>query len=111
MALQESTERGVAVDAVYGFWASQRVDETALIAQTGWDAQAVRLMELYRGKDTVYSFPAIAELRRVLVEFFAETAIATTPQTIAGSCPIWVAAPCADARQEAMALGAAACRR
>lgn len=110
MALQESTERGVAVDAVYRFWASQRVDETALVAQTGWDAQAVRMMELYRGKDTVYSFPTMAELRRVLGESFAETAISTPPQTIEECCPIWVAAPRADARRPAMALGAAACR-
>ena len=110
MALQENTERGVAVDAVYRFWASQRVDEAALIAQTVWDAQAVRMMELYRGKDTVYSFPTMSELRRVLGEFFAETAISTMPRTIEGSCPIWVAEPRSDMRQATMALGAAACR-
>ena len=111
MALQESTERGVSVDAVYRFWASQRIDETALIAQTGWDAKAVRTMELYRGKDTVHSFPTLAELRSVLAAFFEETAISTPAQTTEGCCPIWVAAPRADARPAAVALGAAACSR
>ena len=111
LALQENTERGVAVDAAYRFWASQRVDETALIAQTGWDAKAVRMMELYRGKDTVHSFPTMAELRSVLADSFEETALSAPAQTIQGYCPIWVAASRADARQPAMALGAAACRQ
>jgi len=111
MALQESTERGVAVDAVYRFWASQRIDEAALVAQTGWDAKAVRTMELYCGKDTVHSFPTLVELRSVLAEFFAETAISTPSQTVGGCCPIWIAASRADARPAAVALGAAACSR
>ncbi len=110
MALQESAERGVAVDAVYRFWAGQRIDEAALIARTGWDAESVRMMQLYRGKDTVHSFPTLAELRRVLEEFFEEAALSTRAETVQECCPILVAAARADGRQAAMACGAAVCR-
>ena len=91
MAMQGSTGRGVAVDEVYRYWASRNIDETALIAQTGWDAQGIRMMELYRGRDTVYTFSTMAELRSALEEFFEDIAISVPPHAFGECCPILVA--------------------
>jgi SAM-dependent methyltransferase len=109
MALQQSTSQGIAVDAVYRYWASQSIDEAALIAQTGWEAEAVRMMDLYRGKDTIHSFSTMAELQSVLAEHFAESAISAPPRAIEECCPILVAAPRAHPRPMRRGMGAAAC--
>jgi len=93
MAMQESTEKGVAVDEVYQYWASQKIDETTLIAQTGWDAPAIRMMELYRGRDTVHTFSTMAELRSALEEFFEDIAISAPPHAFGECCPMLVARP------------------
>lgn len=109
MALQESTELGIGLDATYRFWESQQIDQAALIAKTGWDPGAVRMIDLYRGKDTVHAFPTIAELRSVLSEFFDETAMSAPPQTVKECCPIIVAAPRANQRRERKAAGLSTC--
>lgn len=105
MALQESTGQGVAVDTVYRCWAERQIDEAALAARTGWDPAVIRMIELYRGKETVHSFPTLTELRAVLREFFEETPLSAPPQTVNECCPIVIAAP----RRERKAWGASAC--
>ncbi len=95
MALQEDAEAGIAVDAVYRFWAGQRVDEVALAAQTGWDLEAIRMMSLYRGTNTVHTFPTAAETHALISEFFGDVEFGE------GRCPLSIATT----------LGAVACAR
>jgi len=99
MAMQVSTEQGIAVDEVYRYWASRNIDETALIAQTGWDAPAIRMMELYRGRDTVHTFSTMPELRSALEEFFEDITISAAPHAFGERCPILVARPRRTPRQ------------
>jgi SAM-dependent methyltransferase len=109
MALQESTERGVPVEEVYRYWASQNIDEAALIAQTGWDAAGIRMIELYRGTDTVHTFSTLAELREVLLEFFEEVAISTPSPVMADRCPILMARLRGNPRRSRRVSGVAEC--
>ena len=104
-ALQDNTEQGVSVDAVYRFWAGLQMDEAAIIRQTGWDAEAVGMMQLYRGKDTVYSFPTMAELRSALTEYFDLTEISAESEC----CPILVAAARTKTVRPSRASRTAAC--
>ena len=101
MAMQDTAERGVAVDEVYRQWASRNIDESALIARTGWDLADVRSIELYRGSDTVHAFPSTAEMQSILSEFFDAIALSvpahapthTPAHGLADRCPILVARP------------------
>jgi SAM-dependent methyltransferase len=93
MAMQENAERGVAVDEVYRYWASRNIDESALSARTGWDAAVIRTIELYRGSDTVHSFPTMVELQSALSEFFEEIALSIPAHPMGDRCPILVARP------------------
>ncbi len=104
MALQLSAAEGVAVDAVYRFWAACQIDEARLAAQTGWDPETIRTIHLYRGSETILTFPTLAETRAVLSEFFEETVAVPPPSGIVGRCPLFTAAP--RARK---AVGATAC--
>ena len=109
MAMQESSEQGTLVDRVYRFWASQNIDEAALVAQTGWDPAGIRTIALYRGRDTVHTFLTMAELRAALGEFFADITILTPPQALGERCPILVARPRSTPRRSREASRVAAC--
>ena len=109
MALQESTVRGTPVDEVYRYWASQHIDEAALIAQTGWDEPGIRMIELYRATDTVHTFSTLAELRAVLLEFFDEVDIETPSEIMGDRCPILLARPRGNQRRVRRVSGVSEC--
>ncbi len=90
MALQPSTEQGIAVNEVYKKWAIGRIDEDRLIARTGWERRAIRTIEFYRDKETVHTFPTLAELRSVLVEFFDEVSCSIPSYHLGERCPLFV---------------------
>lgn len=109
MALQQSTGRGVPVDEVYRYWASLNIDEAALSTQTGWDAPGIRMIELYRGTDTVHTFSTLAELREVLLEFFEEVAVQAPRGIMGDRRPILLARPRGNPRSVRRASGVAEC--
>jgi len=109
LAMQESTERGVRLEEVYRYWALQNIDEAMLAAQTGWDPLGIRMMELYRGANTVHTFSTLAELEAVLLEFFEVVAIKTPSDIMGDLCPILLARPRSNSRPVRQVSGAAAC--
>jgi SAM-dependent methyltransferase len=90
MAVQESTEAGVAVDDVYQWWARKQIDTVALCARTGWDRHSVEMMELYRGSNTVHTFPTLEEVHSVLDESFDEVSTSIPSYHLSERCPIFV---------------------
>jgi len=109
MAMQESAGQGAAVDEVYRYWASQNIDEAALIGRTGWDAAGIRMIELYRGRDTVHTFLTMAELRSELEEFFEDLTISEPPHAFGDRCPILMARPRGIPRRRGKTSRVAAC--
>jgi hypothetical protein len=107
MAMQPSTEQGVAVNDVYKKWASGRIDEDSLIARTGWEKRAIRTIKFYRDKETVHTFPTLAELRSVLVEFFDEVSCSIPSYHLGDRCPLFVLKP-KSSRLRSLSLNGAA---
>src|ERR1039458_51759 len=87
MALQPSAHTGIAVNDAYEFWASSAVDEARLAARPGWEQAAIEMIRLYRGTDTVHTFPTRAELRAVLDESFDEVSVSIPSYCLGERCP------------------------
>ena len=85
MALQANAIEGIAVRHVYDYWASHTSDKP--ISRLDWSQTAFELMELYRGVDTVHTFPTLDELRQVLDEFFVEVDISIPSYCLGERCP------------------------
>lgn len=90
MAMQETTEQGVVVDSVYRMWADCHIDVARMCERDGWDRDAVRTIELYRARDTVHTFPTLAELRSVLCDCFEEVSISAPSYDLSERCPVLV---------------------
>jgi hypothetical protein len=93
MAMQRSTEQGIAVDDVYREWVRRKINKEELIALTGWEKQSLQSIELYEGQDVVHTFPTVSELRSVLGEFFDEVSISTPSYLLGDRCPSFVLKP------------------
>jgi SAM-dependent methyltransferase len=87
MAMQSSTEQGIAVDDVYRFWADQRLIAEDVEAHTGWDQASIGTIDMYRDSNTVHTFLNRAELEAQLTEFFEVISLAAPHQE---TCPIYV---------------------
>jgi SAM-dependent methyltransferase len=93
MAMQQSTQAGIAVNDVYRYWADRNIDTTLLNRRAGWDQGAIDTIELYRHSVTVHSFPTLAEYRAVLLEFFDEVSLSSPPCDLGERCPVLVLRP------------------
>jgi len=93
MAMQESSEQGVAVDAVYEMWMSRNKELRGLRERAGWSHEETATIDLYRGSNTVHTFPTIRELRSVLLDDFEEREISNPPYVLSEHCPILVLKP------------------
>jgi hypothetical protein len=93
MAMQQSTQTGIAVDDVYRYWTDRKIDTALLTSRAGWEKSAIDTIELYRQSATVHSFPSLAEYRSVLGEFFDEISFSSLPCTLGERCPILVLRP------------------
>jgi len=93
MAMQESTEQGIAVAEVYREWMERKVDLGALSGRAGWEKKTIDTMELYRGRETVHTFPSMAEFRSVLSEHFEELGVSSPSYSLSERCPVLVLRP------------------
>jgi SAM-dependent methyltransferase len=93
MAMQRSTEEGVAVEDVYREWVRRNINKEELIAITGWEKHSIRSIEVYAGQDVVHTFPTVSELRSVLGEFFDEVSISTPAYLLGDRCPSFLLTP------------------
>jgi SAM-dependent methyltransferase len=92
-AMQADVREGIAVRRVHQFWTSRQMDGTALPDRPGWEKQAVRTIEFYRGTATVHTFPSLAELRAVLSEYFEEASLTRPSYPMGDRCPTLVLKP------------------
>lgn len=90
MAMQSSTEQGIAVQDVYDKWVDSDIDQEWLMARTGWEKRAFQSIEMYKGQDVVHTFPTVTELREVLLEFFDETSVSIPAYRWGERCPRFV---------------------
>lgn len=68
MSLQPDTATGVRTGDVWACWASDGPGAEELVDRSGWPREQIATIEAYRGRDTVYSFPTLEELRSLLAE-------------------------------------------
>jgi SAM-dependent methyltransferase len=87
MALQANAIEGIAVRHVYDYWASHTMDDSRPISRPGWGREVFDVMALYRGVDTVHTFPTRNELRQVLDEFFIEVDVSVPSYYLGERCP------------------------
>lgn len=59
----------------------------------GWSPEAVATIDNYRGVESRYSFPTLAEVRQVFGEYFREEACCYGTYELAERCPIMVFRP------------------
>ena len=71
MALQSSPDDGVRLHDVYARWLRGRVDEQALMAQTGWAPETLGTINLYENKQNRFAFAPLSETVAILQEFFS----------------------------------------
>jgi len=87
MALQANVTEGIAVRHVYDYWVNHSPNGSGLGSRAGWRQTASELMALYRGVNTVHTFPTRDELREVLDEFFVEVDVSIPPYYLGERCP------------------------
>jgi SAM-dependent methyltransferase len=87
MALQANAIEGIAVRRVYDYWARHLPDGSRPVSHPGWSQAAFELISLYRGVDTVHTFPTREELGEILNEFFIEVDISIPPYHLGERCP------------------------
>ena len=87
MALQPSADKGIAVSDACEFWAGRAIDEARLARRTGWEKAAIEMIRLYRGTDTVHTFPTRTELGMAFDEFFDEVSVFVPSYYLGERCP------------------------
>ncbi len=93
MAMQPSAEQGIPVNDVYRKWVSSNIEQDWLMSRTGWENRAIETIHAYRDREVVHTFPTLAELRGVLLEFFDEISSSTPAYFLGERCPRFVLTP------------------
>lgn len=93
MALQESSESGIAVRCVWDWWRTSGINGEELAAQYGWDAETIATIDAYRDRPDVYTFPTISELRSVIGDLLEEVDCQTPKYELGERCPVIELAP------------------
>jgi len=87
MALQPDTAAGVRVGDVFNAWAQAGMSTVQLCRQTGWNPKVLDTIRIYEGKETLLSFPTLAELQAVLLAAFDPISIETPQYPLGERCP------------------------
>ena len=94
MALQASTEEGIAVGAVYAAWAARGIDTGGLAAELNWPQAAIATICNYRDKDTRLSFPTRQEIRDAMPRGLREVLYREPGYPLGERCPMFAYTPC-----------------
>ena len=90
MSLHESPDNGVCLHDIYTGWLRGDVKEQALMAKTGWPAEALHTINLYENKQNSFAFAPLAETVAILKEFFSIQATYIPTYELGERCPILV---------------------
>lgn len=94
MSLQPDTRTGVRTGDAWAHWASEGPAADELAGRSGWPRSQIDTIEAYRGRETVYHFPTLGELRALLTEEGLEEIDCYRPAYELGErCPTLVFAP------------------
>ena len=90
-ALHGASGAGSRLDDVWQAWAPMSSQLPARLAGvSGWTAEEIVGIESYRGMDSRYFLPTLAELRQTLHAFFREVECARGRHELADRCPTFV---------------------
>jgi SAM-dependent methyltransferase len=87
MALHENVDVGVRLGDIWDTFDARIGHPRALAEQRGWPLVAVETIDAYRDSDARYTYPSLADLRRVLEPFFEEEACVYLPYELGERCP------------------------
>ena len=90
MAMQESPEQGVRVDAIYRAWSQLENQRPTLPEQAGWPRETVNTIKFYAGRSDIYAFPTIQELTRAFSAHLEPMSTTMPDYDFGQSCPILV---------------------
>lgn len=71
-ALHVASPEGATLGAVWDAWHAMCPDPAALAAKLGWSPEMIATIDAYRGTNTTYSFPTLAEIRALVGAQFTE---------------------------------------
>jgi len=91
-ALHGASGAGSRLDDIWRAWASMPPLPGALAGMRGWTAPEIVGIESYRGMESRYFLPTLAELRQTLGVFFDEVDCAWGRHELADRCPTLVLA-------------------
>lgn len=72
MALQKSAEEGISVNYVYQVWRQNISSPEKLLVKLGWSLDLLRTINVYENSATIYTFPTLEEVRKLLDFYFVE---------------------------------------
>jgi hypothetical protein len=87
MALHGSLDQGVRLSDIWEAWHAAVPNPALLARELGWPLDAVTAIDAYRGNDTRYTFPTLAEARTTMSAGFRETGAFTPPYELGDRCP------------------------
>ncbi len=87
MALCTGPDQNVVVHRIFQCFESVFPDRLALARMTGWSAEVINTIDVYRDSDTVYTFFTIASLRRLAMPWFSVQSIQYPDYELAARCP------------------------
>ena len=93
MALHGTLDEGVRLADIWDAWHAEVADPEGLAQSLGWAPEAVRTIDAYRGVETRYTFPTLAESRAAVASAFAEVECLFPGYELGERCPTLVLRP------------------
>jgi len=93
LAMPQDLRSGAALDDFYALWLEHVIDPACVAQATGWPIEEIKTLSAYGASSTVHTFPTLAELRRLLSEYFEECDVVTPNYLLGDRCPIFILRP------------------
>ena len=90
MSLHGSLDQGVCLKDVWTTWNQLTADTRVLVQRPGWHREEIDTINAYRDRDTIYTFPTLAELRQILATDFVELDCQFPEYELGECCPTMV---------------------
>lgn len=93
MALQDTISEGIVVDRIYQAWVRSRIESSELVSNFGWRENVINTINMYQGKETLFSFPTVEEIRAVVPDTFGEMFVREPGYPLGERCPMFALKP------------------
>ncbi len=90
MSLQQEPGAGVSLDTIWRCWNDAGIDEHRLQSASGWPLEAIRTIQLYRGKLVKLTFPTLEQAQDTFVAGWDVEFNATPDYEMGDRCPLFV---------------------